>query len=506
MEYELHLIGKAEDPAKYAKDASEGLILGYPVKIKGQSNRPDNNVGYHSTIKYFDKDKDHPHQVHHLARHLSLNPPDAKNTQIKFNQFKDRFGNDVNVITLHGNSADKLKEHNSKFSHMGHPSKFEWTPHISLDRKTWEDIKNSGAKTAHEAGIEFGNAELKKGHTRLKTYHHDADSAEPTIPDHGDHTSKIAVSKSEEELEKSLKHVIAGGLALLGAHNAHAAGSDLHSLVSGIGKIPGVKMSAQFNPYAKNGKHGEGQYKADIGKYSISGKYNSNGASSNHEVSLDGPKDGGPHDPDYQKAKYLKDKLSTVGTKVLERSEYPLEKGALKNAAAGIGMVAALAGAPNHTPNAKNPQDMQSHQSIYDHGKMLRAIASVESSNGKNTNHGVGGGPIHGNERAYGKYGLMPETIREVIGAHKDLKSKHAKALALKGENLHRYMQDHKGLEDTVADRHLSHLEHVIGQDPSHLGYGWLNGAQSTLNAKKQGKDINSHWHARKVREAYGKP
>ena len=380
MEYELFLIGKSENPEKYAKDASEGLLLGYPVKIKGQETRSDNGVPFHSTIKYFDKDKDHPHQIHHLARHLPLNPPDAKNTQIKFNQFKDRFGNDVNVVTLHGNSAEKLKEHNGKFAHMGYPSKFEWTPHISVDRKTWEDLKNSGAKTAHEAGIEFGGAELKKGPKKLKTYHHHPDTTEPAVPDESDYTAKISVNKSEQ----------------------------------------------------------------------------------------------------------------------------PLEKGALKNAAIGMGMAAALAGAPNNT-SSKNHPDIQAHQSAYDHSKMLRAIASVESSGGKNVNHEAGGGKIHGSEHAYGRYGMMPQTIREVVGAHKDLKSKHNKLLALKGENLHRYMQDHKGLEDTVADRHLSHLEHVVGKDPSHLGYGWLNGAQGTLSAKKQGKDINSHWHAKKVSEAYGK-
>lgn len=379
MEYELHLIGKAEDPAKYAKDASEGLILAYPVKIKGQANRPDNGVGYHSTIKYFDKDKDHPHQIHNIARHLPLNPPDAKNTQIKFDQFKDRFGNDVNVVTLHGNSAEKLKENNGKFAGLGFPSKFEWTAHVSLDRKTWEDMKNSGAKTAYEAGIEFGQAELKKGQKKLKIYHHDADSAEPQFPDQGDYTSKLSVNKSE----------------------------------------------------------------------------------------------------------------------------LPLEKGALKNAAVGLGMAAALAGGTNHNATPKNTPDMQARAS-YDHSKMLRAIASVESSGGKNVNHAAMGGMHHGSH-AYGKYGLTEPTIKDTIKGHKDLTTKYGKALGLKGQNLHNFMRDNKGLEDTIADRHLSHLEHVVGQDPSHLGYGWLNGAQGTLNAKKQGKDINGHWHAKKVSEAYGK-
>lgn len=375
MEYNLFLlIDKAENPAKYAKDANEGLILGYPVKIKGHANRPDNGIGYHSTIKYFDKNKDHPHQIHHLARHLPLNPPDAKNTQIKFDQFKDRFGNDVNVITLHGNSADKLKEHNGKFAGMGHPSKFEWTPHVSVDKKTWEYIKNSGAKTAHEAGIEFGHAELKKGQKTLKTYHHQSDSAEPAFPDHSDYMSKIAVNKSE----------------LL------------------------------------------------------------------------------------------------------------LEKGAFKNAALGMGMAAALVGAPNHTSNIKNHPDIQSHKSNYDHSKMLRAIASVESSGGKNINH-----VPTSQGQAYGKWALMPNTITDTIKGHKDLKEKYGKALSLKGPELHRFMQDNKGLEDVIADRHLSHIEHNFKNNPDQTAFAWNQGITGTK--KNDPKFISNHPYVKKIRDAYGK-
>ena len=35
----------AENPSQYAKQANEGILLGYPVKIKGQSTRPDNGIG-----------------------------------------------------------------------------------------------------------------------------------------------------------------------------------------------------------------------------------------------------------------------------------------------------------------------------------------------------------------------------------------------------------------------------------------------------------------------------
>ncbi len=190
---------KDENPEQYAKLANQGIMLGYPVKIAGQTHRPDNSVQYHSTVKYFDPQKDHLHQVHNIAQHLPLNPPDTKNTQIKFDTFKDRMGNDVHAVTLHGNSAEKLKEHNGKFAHMGFPATFAWQPHISVDKSTWEKLKASGAKTAHEAGIQFGPAELKRGPKTVKTYHHEPDSAEPKVPDQGDMTAKMT-AKSEDTM------------------------------------------------------------------------------------------------------------------------------------------------------------------------------------------------------------------------------------------------------------------------------------------------------------------
>lgn len=230
----LHDMIKAEDPAGYAKLANEGILLGYPVKIKGQHARPDNGIHYHSSIKFFNPEKDHPHSIHGLARNLPLNPPDAKNTQIEPGQFKDRLGNDVYVLKLKGNSADKIKEHNGKFAHMGFPANYEYTPHISVDKATHDKIKASGAKTAHEAGIEFGPAQLKKGPKVLKTYHHQADTTEPKVPDQGDMTAKLKVAKSENtvgekplmkpyvsEAQRRWAHTATGEKALGGKAGVH---------------------------------------------------------------------------------------------------------------------------------------------------------------------------------------------------------------------------------------------------------------------------------------------
>jgi hypothetical protein len=99
----------------------------------------------------------------------------------------------------------------------------------------------------------------------------------------------------------------------------------------------------------------------------------------------------------------------------------------------------------------------------------------------------------------------MPETIRETIQGHKDLKTKHGKALALRGQQLHHYMKDNPDLENVIADRHLSHMEHRLGKDPGQLGYAWLMGTQGTLNDRKRGTDIKNHWRTKRVEDAYGK-
>jgi hypothetical protein len=182
----------------------------------------------------------------------------------------------------------------------------------------------------------------------------------------------------------------------------------------------------------------------------------------------------------------------------------PLEKG-IKHVAAGFAIAGAMA-APHqaNAPAAPAPKPAVQQQSQYDSGKMLRTIASVETQSGHNMAHKPVGG-IHGGESAFGKYGLMPNTIRETIGMHRDLKQKHGNALKLKGDDMRRYMEDNPGLEDTIAQRHLQRLEHHFGKDPSKLGYAWLEGIRGTYKAGKENKNINDHWHVKKIRDAYGK-
>lgn len=363
---------KAENPEAYKKLAEEGIMVGHSVTIGGQTHRPDIGLPFHATVKFFDPSKDNMVAIHDVARRLKFTPPDPKKTGIEPGIFKDRSGNDVYVIKLHGEHANQIAENNSKFSHMGHPSNFQYIPHVSVDKQTWQGIVNSGAKTAHEAGIEFGHAQLKQGHKVVTTYRHGGISSD----------DKLAASEKMigEPMNKGIKEM-AGAAAMAGI----------------IGLATPIK-------------------------------------------------DATP--------------------------------------------------AMAHTGYHQAPS--------YDSKKMLRAISQVESSGGKFSHHRqLATNGIHQGEAAFGQYGLTPLVIRETVRMNPSLKSKYGKIQHLEGQDLHNFMQDNPGLEDKVAEKHLARLEHHFGKDPSKIGYAWLEGITGTYKAAKEKKDINEHWHVKKINSAY---
>jgi len=357
---DLNSLQKKEDPEAYKKLAQEGLLLGHPVKIKGHEKRSDNQIPYHASIKFFNKENDKPEDAHETASKLDHQTIDPKKVGIEPTKIKSREGADIYALKLHGPHADKLKEHHSKFSHLGHKENYEFHPHISVSKETHDEIKSKGHKTAHDAGIEFGPAELRRGPKTLQTYH---------------------------------------------------------------------------------------------------------------------PK--------------------------IEKSE-DLEKGAVKNMLTAGAMMGALA-APQHT-EAKLPSQGQLHPTVsastnngYSREKMLNALSMVESSGGKNTHHKM---TSHG--VAYGRFAEMPDVIHDTIRLNPDLKSKHGKALRLQGDNLNHYMQDNKGLEDLIAQKHLERLEHHFGHNPEAISFAWNQGVTGTNRALKAKQDIAKHPYVQKFKQAYG--
>ena len=506
MFYELINLIKAENVEAYKKLAENGMMLAHPVTINKRAVRDDGSgIGYHSTIKLFDTAKDHAHTAHEVARNLTLNPPDAKTVGIAPDKFKDRFGNDVHVLVLSGNDSDRLKEHNAKFSHMGYPASFEYKPHISLDKKTWDGIKASGAKTAHEAGIEFGPAQLKQGHDTVATYRHPVldhtpvEQHAPIVPIHTekDHKKLAASEKFESPLAKGQK----GDWQKEGYKISHKGSLSDGDLEIHAHDRTGSRVgSAQIDHHqglgivSGNTDVSEGHRRKGI----ASAMYAHAERVTGHRMSPVSDIPSNEKDGNYGHQSKDGKALWSQPNRPFGKSEAPLEKG-IHGALMGATLAAGLAVSPTVT-NQSTPSHVLP-KSSYDHHRMLSAISQVESNNGQNTNHAE----IKPGTHAYGKYGLTPDLVKETIRINPDLKKQYAKALALQGDTVNNFVKDNPGLEDKIADKHLARLEHHFGQDPDKISFGWLNGISGTNRAAKEGKNISDHWHVKKVRDALSK-
>jgi hypothetical protein len=450
------------DLNQYTKLANEGMMLVYPVKVNGKDRRPDNNIIYHSTIKLLDPTKDHAHKVHELAQHLPFNPPDARDVEIEPATLQGRTGYTMHVLKLKGPHMDKMKEHNGKFAHMGFQNNHQFEPHITVDKELWDHISKNNIKNAHEAGIEFGPAQLRKGPNILKVYHHEPDSNAPKVPDQSDYTAKVNVPKTEKS-------------------------EDIH------GKKPLAK------PFLSEAQRRWGHTAA--GKEALGGE-------------------AGVHEWDE----------ATKGKKLPERvgKGEELEKGLKEAAVAGMMGLGAMNAAP-HPAQATSLQPVQAatpnkivhragmkpqispasipHQVPFDQRRVLGSLSQAESSNNPHVEHHViKRGPDKGT-RAYGLYGLTNSVIHDSIKAHKDLRSKHGRALSLRGDQLNRYMADNPGLDKVIADRFVAHIKHRFGNEatPGLVHYIWLNGITGALKAKKAGEDIRNHWRYKKGQDFYNK-
>lgn len=178
-----------KDAKEYEKLATQGMDLMWPVRMRGRCSRPDVKVIYHMTIMLFDTEKDTSEEAHKIASRLELNPPDPKKITIETSTMEGRTGYTIYNINLIGPSLKRAKELRDEFSHMGFQNKYEFVPHITVDKATWDSFHKQNGKTAFEAGIEFLPAELRMGDKIVATY--------PSKPAH-EHGSEGHLNKSEE--------------------------------------------------------------------------------------------------------------------------------------------------------------------------------------------------------------------------------------------------------------------------------------------------------------------
>lgn len=463
---ELSHMDKDEDEEKYRQKAKEGMDLMFPVSIGDKTHRPDINMPYHTTIKLFEPGKDNPGDVHERASQLNLTPPKSEEVGIEPTTLKGRSGNLMHVLKLHGPHAEAMRQHYNHFEGMGqhHPI---YDPHITVDKDTWHAIASSGAKTAADAGIHFKPAELRHKDRVLSTYpNKKLEESENTYSD-----KKVAQGS-----ERNLRRLSGKGLSHQG---------DELNLPMGV-----LRSGKENNRYSRRRK-----YAGDRNKLAA--------------TRTPKPPSTGALSPKAIPAKQRKD-LQGVSKPNLPKSE-PMEKGRIKNAITAMGVAGALAAKPMQMPRqesvqstimpslsepARKPAGMP--RSTYDHKRMLNTIEQIESASGKLTHHKP---TSHGT--AYGKFGLMPDTIKETIHMNPDLRAKYGKATRLEGQDLHNFMHDNPELENVIADRHLQRLEHHFGEDPNKVGFAWNQGIRGAYNADPN--HVKSHPYTKKVNAFYQK-
>lgn len=129
--------------------------------------------------------------------------------------------------------------------------------------------------------------------------------------------------------------------------------------------------------------------------------------------------------------------------------------------------------------------------------KTMKAIAIVESDDGKNINHKI----LSDFSFAIGKYALMPNTIRFVIKKEKALKE-YFFLIDYSNIELYRYFKKNPFVLEKIANFYYDIIVGKIKtQDPAYVGYAWLNGIEKTK--KNINKNISNHWHVKKILKAY---
>ena len=384
--------------------------LRHPVKIKGHEKRSDNGIPYHTSIKFFNKESDKPEHAHEAASSLDHQHIDPKKVGIEPTKIKSREGDDIYVLKLHGPHAEKLKEHHGKFSHMGHKENYEFHPHISVSKETHDEIKSKGHKTAHDAGIEFGPAELRRGPKTLQTYHPKMKKSEEV--EDIKHPSDLNLDKGEKDIsEKSL--------ADIQRETAWTWASRAAACYEKLAKTGDWKWKTDAEEY----RHEAVEHAALIGDshphvleeiHKSLEKYRSVSQEEAEDMGkaeeCEAPPLTKPYSSEAQRRwahtaagkKALGGEQlafnewdeATKGKKLPEKvgKSESLEKGALKNMLTAGAMAGALA-SPQHT-EAKAPSHGTLHPHVsaspnagYSRDKMLNAISIVESSGGKNVKH-----------------------------------------------------------------------------------------------------------------------
>jgi hypothetical protein len=121
----------------------------------------------------------------------------------------------------------------------------------------------------------------------------------------------------------------------------------------------------------------------------------------------------------------------------------------------------------------------------------LKVISQIESSGGQNTNHPVSTAPIQAGQHAFGQYGLMPNTVDEMMKRS----GTRGPASIVPGS------QAEDQMAAQLADRVLNRF-----QDPNMAAYAWNHGHNLTPDQVKARDYMNDPYVQKfqKIRQKLG--
>lgn len=137
--------------------------------------------------------------------------------------------------------------------------------------------------------------------------------------------------------------------------------------------------------------------------------------------------------------------------------------------------------------------------------KFLNNISQIESSGGKNQNHPEIKSGIHQGDKAIGRYGLMPNTVSEVLNRMKSagtLTPEMEELQKLDSKKLKEKMESNPELQDKVAE---SLADRVLTRqgDEEKAAYSWHKG--HNLNPEKVKEDYENSDYVKKYKKLIGK-
>ena len=110
-----------------------------------------------------------------------------------------------------------------------------------------------------------------------------------------------------------------------------------------------------------------------------------------------------------------------------------------------------------------------------DKESFLKTISQIESSGGKNLNHKEINSGIQAGSSAYGEYGLMPNTIREMAN-----RAGLNNISNLDDENLKSKLDEDPSLKNKIIETLYNHLNQKESGDPLKMAYAWNQGHNLT--------------------------